>query len=125
MDAVKTDRADISQVLNQMRAMRDQAQAAHFSVNGVDGISGDKLNTGATGRTEGSFGTILKGALDNVNTIQQDANTLSRAYELGEPGVDLTRVMIASQKSTIAFQATMQVRNKLVSAYQDIMNMPI
>lgn len=120
---MRTDRADVTQVLNQMRAMREQVQP--LSVRDITNLSSDGLKVGASAKTENGFGAALKNALNSVNTIQQDANTLSRSYELGEPGVDLTRVMIASQKSTIAFQATMQVRNKLVSAYQDIMNMPI
>ena len=119
---MRTDRADITQVLNQMRAMREQAQAPSHALSSV---STDKLNISALGQSENAFGSVLKNALSSVNSIQQNADALSRSYELGESNVDLTRVMIASQKASISFQATMQVRNKLVSAYQDIMNMPL
>ena len=50
---------------------------------------------------------------------------MSSAFEIGKTGVDLTDVMIASQKATVSFQALTQVRNKLVQAYQDIMQMPV
>jgi len=50
---------------------------------------------------------------------------LAQAYELGQPGVDITQVMVAMQKSSLSFQALTQVRNKVVDAYQTIMNMPI
>ena len=48
-----------------------------------------------------------------------------RAFELGEPGADLARVMVAAQQSQVAFRATVEVRNRLVQAYQDVMNMPL
>lgn len=118
---MRTDRADITQVLHQMRAMREQAQQT--SIHALSELSSDKLKI--QGGTDSVFGGLLSNALNGVNAVQQDANTLTRAYELGEPGVDLTRVMIASQKANISFQAALQVRNKLVTAYQDIMNMPI
>jgi len=117
---VRTERTDITQVLNQMRAMREQAQ--QLSSQSITGLSAEKLKINGT---DSGFGNLLNNALNGVNAVQQDANTLTRAYELGEPGVDLTRVMIASQKANISFQAALQVRNKLVTAYQDIMNMPI
>jgi flagellar hook-basal body complex protein FliE len=62
---------------------------------------------------------------DQVNSAQNNAQELARAYEMGSPGASLHDVMIASSKANIAFQATVQVRNKLVSAYHDIMNMQL
>ena len=50
---------------------------------------------------------------------------LTRAFELGEPGADLAKVMVAAQQSQVAFRATVEVRNRLVQAYQDVMNMPL
>ncbi len=124
---MRTERSDITQVLNQMRAMREQMQPSLISrevVGTLRGISGESGSTVKTSTT-GSFGEILKGALDGVNQIQAESAALGRSYELGEPGVDLTRVMIASQKASISFQAALQARNKLVTAYQEIMNMPL
>ena len=68
---------------------------------------------------------MLRNAVDSVNETQMKSAELQRAYELGEEGVDLTEVMIQMQKATVSFEAMTQVRNKLVTAYQDIMNMPV
>lgn len=71
------------------------------------------------------FAGLLKGALDQVNASQSQAMTLARDFELGRNDVALHDVMLAMQKANIAFQGTVQVRNRLVAAYQDIMNMQI
>ena len=68
----------------------------------------------------GGFADTLRGALDAVQSRQSNAEKLSSAYERGD-GVDIAKVMLARQESGIAFEATLQVRNKLLSAYQDIM----
>ena len=57
--------------------------------------------------------------------MQKASGAMATAYERGVEGVDITDVMIASQKASVSFQAMVQVRNKLVDAYRDIMNMPI
>ena len=72
-----------------------------------------------------SFSELLGQAVNKVNEVQQTANQLSTAFEMGESGVDLTDVMVATQKASISFQGMTQVRNKLVQAYQDIMQMPV
>jgi len=69
---------------------------------------------------EAGFAGALRGALDGVKARQSNAEALSAAYERGD-GVDIAKVMLARQESGIAFEATLQVRNKLLSAYQDIM----
>lgn len=71
------------------------------------------------------FSTALKTMLDDVNGAQTKAKVMGERFALGDDSVNLSDVMIASQKASIAFQATVQVRNKLVSAYQDIMNMQV
>ncbi len=71
------------------------------------------------------FSSMFKQALDNVNELQSEAGALKEAYIRGDSNIDITRVMVASQKSSIAFQAVVQVRNKLVESYKDIMNMPV
>lgn len=71
------------------------------------------------------FANTLKSALDSVNQSQQHAEQLGKNFAMGDDSVSLSDVMIASQKANITFQATLQVRNKLVSAYQDIMNMQV
>ncbi|MDD1013156.1 flagellar hook-basal body complex protein FliE [Pseudomonas rubra] len=72
-----------------------------------------------------SFADMLGQAVNKVNDTQQASSQLANAFEIGKSGVDLTDVMIASQKATVSFQALSQVRNKLVQAYQDIMQMPV
>ena len=72
----------------------------------------------------GSFTDTLKGALDSVNSTQQKASAISEAYEKGEV-VDVAKVMLARQEAGVAFEATLQVRNKLLNAYQDIMRMGV
>lgn len=71
------------------------------------------------------FANILKSSLDSVNAQQQQAGQLSKAYTMGDDSVNLSDVMISAQKANIALQTTIQVRNKLVSAYTEIMNMQV
>jgi flagellar hook-basal body complex protein FliE len=72
-----------------------------------------------------SFSELLGQAVGKVSQTQQAASQLATAFEMGTGGVDLSDVMIASQKASVSFQAVTQVRNKLVQAYQDIMQMPV
>ena len=71
------------------------------------------------------FSSLMRNAINEVNAQQQAAAKMSDAFERGTPGVELTDVMIQMQKASVSFEAITQVRNRLVSAYQDIMNMPI
>ena len=71
------------------------------------------------------FATVLKSSLDGVNAIQVDATRRARDFELGAPDANLTDVMISMQKANLSFQEMVQVRNRLVSAYHDIMNMQV
>ena len=72
----------------------------------------------------GDFAGSLKAAIDGVGAAQARAENLSAGYERGEV-TDVASVMLARQEAGLAFEATLQVRNKLLSAYQDIMRMPI
>jgi flagellar hook-basal body complex protein FliE len=78
----------------------------------------------AAGGAGNSFGATLEAALKQVNQSQGAAAKASEAYERGET-VDVAQVMMARQKASIAFEATLQARNKLLSAYKDIMSMPV
>ena len=73
---------------------------------------------------QSSFGQLMQQAIDQVNETQHQATSLARSFELGE-NVDLSEVMIAVQKSRVSFEALTQVRNRLLSAYQDVMNMSV
>ena len=68
---------------------------------------------------------MFKNAIDTVNTHQKTSAELATRFEQGDPSVDLPEVMIAMQKSSVSFQAMTQVRNKLVEAYKEVMNMPV
>ncbi|MGN6356240.1 MAG: flagellar hook-basal body complex protein FliE [Novosphingobium sp.] len=72
----------------------------------------------------GGFADALKSALDGVNSTQQNADNVTAAYERGEV-TDVAKVMLARQEAGVAFEATLQVRNRLLSAYQDIMRMGV
>ncbi|WP_207062427.1 flagellar hook-basal body complex protein FliE [Motiliproteus sp. SC1-56] len=112
------DRVDIQNVLGQMRALKAQAQqgVGTFPVRPQAEIQPAAQN---------SFGDLLKMAVDKVNETQQAATKLTQAYEKGDPSVDLPEVMIGLQKASVSFQAMTQVRNRLVTAYEDISKMPI
>lgn len=71
------------------------------------------------------FAQAIKGAVNEVNRLQTGAQELAAAFEAGAANVDITRVMLEVQKAGIAFRAMTEVRNKLVAAYQDVMNMPM
>ncbi|MDJ0882197.1 MAG: flagellar hook-basal body complex protein FliE [Gammaproteobacteria bacterium] len=104
---------NINQVLNQMQAIEALAknQPAQAQKNGTTGDS--------------SFADMMQKAIDQVNTNQMQAAELGKALEMGDPNVDLAQVMVAMQKSRVSFQALTEVRNKLLTAYQDVMNMPV
>jgi flagellar hook-basal body complex protein FliE len=72
----------------------------------------------------GGFADALKSALDGVNSTQKNAENITSAYERGEV-TDVAKVMLARQEAGVAFEATLQVRNRLLSAYQDIMRMGV
>ena len=71
-----------------------------------------------------NFGELMQQAINQVNETQMQASSLTQAFELGE-NVDLSQVMIAVNKSRVSFEALTQVRNKILSAYQDVMNMSV
>lgn len=102
---------DASQLLAQMRAMASQAENRPVSESAAAGAS--------------DFSALLKNAVSQVNDVQQQAEHLAESFEAGDPGVDVAQVMVALQKASLSFQAMTQVRNKLVTAYQDVMNLPV
>jgi flagellar hook-basal body complex protein FliE len=102
--------------------------ASALASGGIGGIGG----LGKTGGAEGvessskvSFSDALKAQLDNVSKAQDQADDMGKKFAAGDDSVSLSDTMIAMQKASITFQATVQVRNKLVSAYHEIMNMQV
>lgn len=110
--------ADMARLVNEMRALATRS--------GLE-VNADRAASDAVAPTGGAatFSDAFKGALEHVNGLQKQSGALAQAFERGEPGVDIAAVMVASQKSGIAFQAVTEVRNRLVRAYQDVMNMPV
>ena len=104
-----SDSMNVDQVLAQMRALTAQAQGRPATVE----------------ESGGSFGDMLKQSIDQVNDLQQQAGAARTDFELGTGDKNLAEVMVMAQKSSLSFQAMVQVRNKLVEAYKDVMNMPI
>lgn len=113
----------ISSILSQIRAheMRSRSVLADAPPSGAIAPG-----PGTPRAAEGAgFSQTLNRALDGVSKAQNDAGALAQAFELGDPRADLARVMVAMQQSQVAFRATVEVRNRLVQAYQDVMNMPV
>jgi flagellar hook-basal body complex protein FliE len=78
----------------------------------------------ATQAQSGGFGTAMTEALKAVNSLQAESSAQGSAWERGETH-DIASVMLSRQKASIAFEATLQARNRLLSAYRDVMNMPV
>jgi flagellar hook-basal body complex protein FliE len=90
----------------------------------LDTRPGNQMNF-STPASHPGLGEMMGNAINQVNATQQHAGSMSTRYTQGDPNVDLPEVMVAMQKSSISFQAMSQVRNKLLEAYKDIMNMPV
>lgn len=123
-----SDRVDVNRLLLEMRSLKAQTQAFGNGdvVNPAGHSLGDVNASGVSDINNGpKFGDLLTQAVDKVNDVQKVSRTMTNAYLQGDSSVDITDVMIASQKSSVAFDSMVQVRNKFVDAYRDVMNMPI
>ncbi|MDH5408367.1 MAG: flagellar hook-basal body complex protein FliE [Gammaproteobacteria bacterium] len=98
-------------LLIQMRAMAAQAQNKTASPEQATDVA--------------SFSDLLKQSIKQVNELQQEGSQLAEAFQKGDPNVQMSEVMVSLQKANVSFQAMLEVRNKLVSAYQEIMNMQV
>ena len=101
----------IEQMVSQLRAVASQASGTAPS------LPQDNSNP--------DFSAMLMSAINEVNNTQQDAKQLSQQFEQGNPSANLQDVVVSLEKASISFQAMVEVRNKLVSAYQEIMNMQV
>ncbi|MBA1277356.1 MULTISPECIES: flagellar hook-basal body complex protein FliE [Pseudomonadaceae] len=104
---------EFNRLMLEMRAMQTDAMARAKPVTATPEVGAP------------SFSDMLGQAVNKVSETQQASSQLATAFEMGQGGIDLTEVMIASQKASVSMQAMTQVRNKLVQAYQDIMQMPV
>jgi flagellar hook-basal body complex protein FliE len=101
----------IQQVLAEMRSLQARA-------------SGVSETPTATAQPS-DFANLMKNSIDQVSTMQNQATALADAYETGDKSVDLTKVMLEVQKASLAFHAMTEVRNKLIDAYTQVMNMSV
>lgn len=98
----------INQVLAQMRAMAGQA-------------GGEAAPTGSGVE----FSALMRQSIDDVNQAMQNSRAMATAFEEGRPDVSLAELMVTAQKASLEFQALTEVRNKLLTAYQEVMNMQV
>jgi flagellar hook-basal body complex protein FliE len=103
--------SNIDLMVNQLRAVAAQATVAPTPIS---------ENASTT-----DFAGMLKSAIDEVNGAQLDAKQLTRQFESGDPEANLQDVVLSLQKASLSFQTMVQVRNKLVTAYQEVMNMQV
>lgn len=120
-----TSPANIQAMLQTLRAYQNQASGAGFDA-ATDSL---RIQPGAAPGIQPSskapgFGELVSNAVSQVNQTQVQARALQDSFDRGE-NVPLTDVVLAMQKSSIAFEATLQVRNKVLKAYEDILNMPV
>ncbi len=101
------------------------AASGASGLSGLSGMTGAGRAGGVNESTRVSFSDSLKKMLDSVNDQQSKADDMSKRFALGDDNVNLSDVMIERQKASLSLQATVQVRNKLVSAYHEIMNMQV
>ena len=105
----------IEQMVNQLRAVAAQAGAPAVPSSG-------SLHDAAPGQ---NFAAMLQAAVAEVNNTQEGAKLLSEQFSSGDSSANLEDFVVSLQKASVSFQTMVQVRNKLVSAYQEIMNMPV
>lgn len=109
---------DVNNLLSQMRQMSAQVRPAETAAK-IAPIGAP--NVGA----QPDFSSVLKQSISAVGRSQMEAGRMAAGFERGDPGADLGRTMIAVQKADLSLRTMVEVRNKLVDAYKDIMNMPV
>jgi len=110
-----TSHANIQSMLQTLRSYQAQA---------TQGAQDAAPSAEAKATTKSGFSDLVNGAIEQVNGYQLESRRLQEAYERGED-LPLTDVVLGMQKSSIAFEATLQIRNKVLKAYEDILNMPV
>ena len=124
------DSSRIEAMMAQLKAAAQKpagpaSPADALGMGGIGGIGKPVGPDAAESSSKVSFSDALKGALQNVSNAQNQADDMGKKFAAGDDSVSLSDTMVAMQKASISFQATVQVRNKLVSAYHDIMNMQV
>ncbi|MEY4652990.1 MAG: Flagellar hook-basal body complex protein FliE [Pseudomonadota bacterium] len=119
-----TSVANIQSMLQTMRALQAQAGGAEVQAPVAPAVHGLQGPQGPQGTGKAAFTDLVKGAISQVNDAQVASRNLQTAYERGE-NIPLTDVVLGMQKSSLAFEATLQIRNKVLKAYEEILNMPV
>src|ERR1700744_2633162 len=115
----------IDQVLSQIRSLAAQTQAVGIKPAGLVNDAAAASGTAAASATGSSFATLMRSGLEQANQAELKANDLADKFERGVPGVALPTVMLEANKANLTFRAVTEVRNRLISAYTDIMNMQL
>jgi len=122
--------AGVADMMAQIRAYQAKVQGAAPQVSAPQ-VSAPQVSTPLQGIPPStppvgrpSFGEVVSGSLTKVNELQTQSSRMREAYEKGE-NVPLTDVVLSMQKSSLAFEATLQIRNKIMKAYEDVLNMPV
>ena len=116
----RISQTNIDSMLQTLRAYQTQSMGTTGAAGGVES---QPAITGTQAKSNTFFESV-KSALDRVNDADNHADEMSAAYERGEE-VPLTDVVLSMQKASLSFEATLQVRNKVMKAYEEIMNMPV
>lgn len=103
---------DVRSVLSQIRALQTQA-------------NGPSRPISQSTEVMPAFGRVMEAALDKVSLTQARAGDLQNKFQLGDANTDLASVMLASSRAQVEFKGLVETRNRMVRAYQDIMNMPL
>ena len=121
--------AQLQRMQQQMRTLTDVANGNHVNQAKVDNSPVYNPSAQAEQAKEpdnvGAFANMLNQAFENVNFLQNDSTNKQTRFDLGDRSVTLSDVMLASQKSSISFEATIQIRNKMIEAYKTISQMQI
>lgn len=107
---------NVQQLLAQMRVMEAQSKLGVKPVTSPEAVT--------TGQ-QVDFGNLLKNSIDAVNETSLESTRVAAAFERGDSNISLAQVMLTMEKANVSFQAMTQVRNRLLTAYQEIMNMPV
>ena len=99
------------------REMQGMAEQSKLGLGDLNSIQGNPSSQ--------NFAELLSNAIGTVNEMQLESRNAQKAFEMGDKSLSLADVMVAKEKSGIAFEATIQVRNKVLEAYKQIMSMPV
>jgi flagellar hook-basal body complex protein FliE len=119
------DTSRIDAMVSQLRAAATRAEGNEDARIIEGGLMANAATQASASAPQTGFAEALRASLDGVNAMQSNAAMLGQKFASGDPSVELADSMIASQKASIGFAATLQVRNKIVSAYQEVMNMQV